>query len=143
MIPRPNHSIDCALSREGLTWPIGQYPNHLCTCKTAQTAFVPRNHARKTIAVLQQFIASNIDRAERLEMQMEDLESDLRDAPNDFASHRATVALTVARNQQREAIHAAARDLRSVDALRTQAGLDATVLMRIFAELHNKGATNV
>ncbi len=96
-----------------------------------------RNHARKTISVLQSIIDGNIDRAERLEMQMEDLESDLRDAANDFASHRATVALTVARNQQRETIAAAARDLRSVDALREQAGLDRSVFGRIIGEYNH------
>ncbi len=92
----------------------------------------------QTIRTMQEILASTLYQLERLELDIADLEADLRDAPHDWASTSATLKLTAARADQARMVVQAARDLRTIEALRRNAGMETTLLGRLFAEF-NKG----
>lgn len=91
-----------------------------------------------TLAVMQQILRDNLDAVERLDGEIADLSADLRDIPNDWAYQSTILKITAARERQRQEITKAARNLRTVEALRCNSGMDSHVLARIFAEF-NRG----
>ncbi len=90
------------------------------------------NHIRpnQTITIMSQLLHQEIDAAERLETDIAEMESELRDA-NDWHGQALVIRLTAARADLARHITKAADYLRTVDTLRTQAGLDKSVLGRV------------
>lgn len=85
----------------------------------------------RTAAVLADIFRQHVDSAERLEMQIEDLESELRDAKNDAAEYNKTRDLAMARMKLAQEITRARNTLRALDAWRIQRGQDKSVWGRI------------
>lgn len=87
-----------------------------------------------TLNLMSQFLRANIAAIESLESTIEDLCADLRDSTNDWHRDACVLRLTTARDAQRAEIVKAAANLRTVEELRRQAGLEASVLARVIAE---------
>ncbi len=92
-------------------------------------------HPTATIRTMQEILCATIDQIERLEGDIADLETDLRDAPHDWASTSAILKLTAARADRERMVQQAARDLRTIELLRERAGMEPTTLGRIFREM--------
>lgn len=95
-------------------------------------------HPTHTLAVMQGILADLLDSLDRSENHIADLESDLRDARNDWASQSATIKLTAAREEQAENIAKAAQTLRTIETMRAQNGMDTSVLGKIIAEFNKE-----
>lgn len=95
---------------------------------------IPLAPPRQTLAILTTILDGFLDTAARLEIEIAEREADMRDSSNDWAHQSATIKLTDARERQQQMIAKAAETMRRVEAVRKGAGMDASVLARIYKE---------
>lgn len=89
---------------------------------------------RQTLMVLQSILDDALDKANRLELTIAELESAVADAANDWSTQAAMLRLVAARDDQRRLIREAGETMRRVETLRQNAEMDASVLARVFKE---------
>lgn len=92
----------------------------------------------KAITEMQKILTVNLAALNGAESRIEDLQTDLRDAPHFAAEFKATAALAKARAERDQLVTQAARDLRTIEKLRERAGLEPIALSRVIAE-YNRG----
>jgi len=91
-----------------------------------------------TLRIMEEILAAGLEAIRQTEQDIAELEHDLSAASNDWAAQTATLKLTAARECQAKQIAQAAKNLRSVESLRRWAGMEPSVLARIFIE-YNRG----
>lgn len=89
----------------------------------------------QTLSVMTAILDASLDTAARLEIEISELESDLRTSTNDWRSQTVTFRLTNARAKLSAEIKRAADALRILEGLRDKSGMDSHLLVRVFNEL--------